>query len=514
MKKLDVVFINPGNSKEIYQGLAEDYSAVETPTWSLLLAESCRSVGYNVAILDMLAERMTSTQAVERLKELNPRLICFVVYGQNPNSGTVNMSGTIKTATALKDAGVQIPIGLVGSHVQSLPYEVLNTETSIDIGFTNEGVYALRNLLSQEFNLDNIEELTDVKGIGFRKDGEAFLTEPEAIVPQSKMDEDLPGYAWDLLPYDKKPLDLYRAHFWHAEYQHERRTPFAAIYTSLGCQFSCSFCMINIINRNDNDPIGVASNYSKMRFWSPEFIIKEFDKLVEMGVETLRISDEMFLLNRRYYVPLCKLLKERGYGDKLSMWAYSRIDTIRDPENLKLVREAGIKWLCLGIESADRKVRLEVTKGKFEDVDIQEVVKKVHDADIEIIANYLVGLPGDTHETMQKTLDLGLELNTLAWNMYAAMALPGSQLYSDARSQGLELPADYAGYSFHSYNTKPLPTFSLAPEEILRFRDEAFVKYHTHLPFLEKIESKYGTIARRNIEEMTKIRLKREILGD
>ena len=147
-------------------------------------------------------------------------------------------------------------------------------------------------------------------------------------------------------------------------------------------------------------------------------------------------------------------------------------------------------------------------------MDIQEVVKKVHDADIEIIANYLVGLPGDTHETMQKTLDLGLELNTLAWNMYAAMALPGSQLYSDARSQGLELPADYAGYSFHSYNTKPLPTFSLAPEEILRFRDEAFVKYHTHLPFLEKIESKYGTIARRNIEEMTKIRLKREILGD
>ncbi len=69
--------------------------------------------------------------------------------------------------------------------------------------------------------------------------------------------------------------------------------------------------MINVLNRNDDAPIGVAGNYSKMRFWSPDFIINEFDKLVDMGVRTLRISDEMFLLNKKYYVPLCeKLLKE------------------------------------------------------------------------------------------------------------------------------------------------------------------------------------------------------------
>tara|TARA_R100000008_G_scaffold65035_1_gene42044 strand:- start:94 stop:912 length:819 start_codon:yes stop_codon:yes gene_type:complete len=272
--------------------------------------------------------------------------------------------------------------------------------------------------------------------------------------------------------------------------------------------------MINILNRNDNDPVGVASNYSKMRFWSPEFIITEFDKLVQMGVKTLRISDEMFLLNRKYYVPLCKLLKERGYGDILSMWAYSRVDTVAKPELLKLVREAGIKWLCLGIESGDKTVRLEVTKGRFEDVDIREVVKRVHDADIEIIANYLFGLPGDSHETMQKTHDLGKELNTIAWNAYAAMALPGSLLYREAIEAGHELPSDYAGYSFHSYNTKPLPTEYLQPAEILKFRDDAWHDYHTSEKFLERIEERYGTIARDNILEMTKIKLKRKILGD
>ena len=290
---LDVLFINPGNHKKIYQELSKDYSAIETPTWSLLLAESCRSVGYNVAILDTCAERLTDKQSVERIKEANPRLICFVVYGQNPNSGTVNMSGTVALASAIKKANVEIPIAVVGSHTQALPYETLEKEQDIDIVFTNEGVYALRNLLEQE-NLADVSMLKNIKGIGYRRKGEVVLTPAERIVPQERMDLDLPGYAWDLLPFKEKPLDLYRAPMWHAEYIEEIRTPYAALYTSLGCMFKCSFCMINILNRNDNDPIGVASNYAGMRFWSPEFIIKEFDKLVEMGVKTLRISDEMF----------------------------------------------------------------------------------------------------------------------------------------------------------------------------------------------------------------------------
>jgi len=512
MKELDVLFINPGNHEEIYQSLANKYSAIETPTWALLLAQSCRSVNYNVEILDASAERLSLDQAVERIKQKNPRLICFVVYGQNPNAGTVNMSGTAKLASAVKADGIKTPIAVVGSYVQSLPIKTLEDEASIDIVFANEGIYAIRNLLKE--NLNDITKLEHVKGIGFRKEGKPFLTEPERIVPQDRMDIDLPGYAWDLLPYRNKPLDLYRAPMWHADYIEENRTPYAAIYTSLGCTFKCSFCMINIINRNDNDPIGVAANYSTMRFWSPEFIIKEFDKLFEMGVKTLRISDEMFLLNQKYYVPLCKLLKERNKNNDLNMWAYSRIDSVRKPENLKLIREAGIKWLCLGIESGEKKIRLQATKGHFEDIDIRDVVKMIHDADIEIIANYLYGLPGDTHETMQNTFDLSLELCTLAWNAYAVMALPGSQLYKEAVKKNVDLPKDYAEFSFHSFNTKPLPTEYLKPSEILRFRDEAWSKYHSHLPFLDKVEKKYGKAARTNIENMTKVKLKRKILGD
>ena len=138
---------------------------------------------------------------------------------------------------------------------------------------------------------------------------------------------------------------------WHAEYDFEKRSPYASIQTNMGCVFKCDFCMINLINRNDTEEIEVAGRYNSMRFWSTDFIIKEFIKLIDIGVETIRIVDEMFLLNPKYYIPLCEKLAVINKNDKLRMWSYSRIDTVKRPEVLKLIRKAGIKWLCLGIES-------------------------------------------------------------------------------------------------------------------------------------------------------------------
>ena len=423
-----------------------------------------------------------------------------------------NMRGAVDIANFLKLNNIKQPISFIGSHVQALPIETLKKENCIDFAFTNEGVYALRNLL--KLNNFSSDELKNIKGIVYRENKKIIMTLPEKVVPTERMDIDLPGYAWDLLPYKKRPMDLYRAPMWHAEYDIEKRSPYASLQTSLGCVFKCNFCMINVLNRNDTQEIGVAGNYSKMRFWSPDFIIKEFDKLIKMGVKTIRIVDEMFLLNPKYYVPLCQKLAERNKDDSLRMWSYSRIDTVKRPEILKLVRKAGIKWLALGIESGDKSVRLEVAKGKFEDVDVKEVIKKVHDADINVMANYIFGLPGDTKETMKKTYDLSIELCTAGWNTYAAMALPGSQLYKNAIEKKQKLPDSYEGYSFHSYETLPLTTDTLTAEEILEYRDKSFKNYHTYNFFLKKIKEKFGKKASENIVEMTKIRLKRKILGD
>ena len=505
-KQLDAVFVNADSSAAAYQGLAAKFAAIEPPTWSLLLANSMRAVGYSVALIDATAENLSHEQTVQRIIELNPRLVVFVVYGQNPNSGTINMVGNTECVALLKETAPNMKTCFVGSHTSALPLEVLRIP-AIDIILLNEGVYALRNLLACNFD----EDLRTIKGIGHKRDGKPTLNTPEIVVPIEKMDIDLPGYAWDLLPMREKPLDLYKAHFWHTEYKQHNRTPFAAIYTSLGCRFKCDFCMINIVNRVDND-LNVASSHSpNMRFWSPEFILTEFEKLAGMGVEHIRISDEMFFLNQRYFEPLLEVLVDRGLN--LKMWSYTRIDTVRE-RYLELFKKAGINWLALGIEAGNREVRREVSKGTFQLEDISSVVKLVQQHDIGVAANYIFGFPEDTFDTMQQTLDLALELNTEMANFYPFQALPGSPLYVKAKAEGWRLPDTYQGYGFLSYEATPMATKFVSAADVVRFRDNAWQKYHENPSFLSLIEGRFGILAKEGIQELSQIKLKRKILGD
>jgi anaerobic magnesium-protoporphyrin IX monomethyl ester cyclase len=508
---MDALFVNPDSSLKAYQDLAKVYSAIEPPTWALLLAESCRSKNFNVGIMDCDAEKLTISDSLSRIELLKPRLIIFVVYGQNPNSGTTSMIGALALAREIKNSLGNIKICFVGSHTSALPMEVLS-QNCVDLVLLNEGVYALHNLLKSNL----ADDLSSIKGIGYKKRGPGGFLIPtlnptQSVVPQDKMDEDLPGYAWDLLPYHSKPLDLYRSHFWHAEFNHEKRTPFAAIYTSLGCSFACDFCMINIVNRIDNHENISAADSKGMRFWSPEWVKREMKKLADLGVKTLRISDEMFFLNRKYYNPILENVIAEDFG--FNMWTYSRIDTVRR-EALDLFKRAGVNWLALGVEAGNQMVRQEVSKGSFKEVNIRDVCKTISNADINIISNYIFGFPEDTHETMQETLDLALELNTEMANMYPCQALPGSPMYYTAKRNGWALPDSYEGYAFLSYESQPLPTKHLSASEVLRFRDDAWKKYFTNSTYLELVERRFGLQEKSNVEDMASIQLKRKLLGD
>ena len=159
------------------------------------------------------------------------------------------MSGATRLARYIKDNGDGQCIGFIGSHVQALPKETLENEDAIDFVFLNEGVYSLHEILKRKaFNLPALE---NISGLAVKTDGGIAFTGPPIVVPQDKLDIDMPGYAWDLLPYREKPLDLYRSPYWHAQYNDKLRSPYAAIQTSIGCQFKCSFCMINLINKDD-----------------------------------------------------------------------------------------------------------------------------------------------------------------------------------------------------------------------------------------------------------------------
>jgi radical SAM superfamily enzyme YgiQ (UPF0313 family) len=483
--------------------LNNDYTAIETNIWAGLLANAVRHE-HSVAIYDLEVEKPSKEEFYDKVKDYNPKLVLFVVTGQNPNASTAAMDGATRSSSIL---GPEFKIAFVGPHVNALPIETLERHPEIDIVFTNEGVYALKNVLKT--NLRDTE-LSGINGIAYRDEsGDIRINAPERTVPQELLQQDLPGVAYDLMP----SLDQYRTSAWHANYINEDRSPFASIYTSLGCIFKCEFCMINIINRTDNDPNKASSSFNKFRYWEPEFTIKQLDYLADKGVKQIKIADEMWVLKPKHFEKLCDLIIERGYD--FNFWAYSRIDTVK-PEYLEKLKAAGVNWLALGIEAGNQDIRREITKGRFEDINIRDVVKMIQDADISVCANYIFGLGHghDNWDTMQETLNLALELNAEYSNMYCATSLPGSPLYLKAKRENWELPKEYSEFGFLSYDHVPSRTYNLESKDVLAFRDYAFHAISENPRFLNKVQNKFGDKAVENIKQMTKIKLQRKLLNE
>ena len=498
-KQLDILFIHPNASKRIYQDLAKDFSAIEPPIWAGMLTSHCLARGFGAEILDCEAFHLTEEESAQKVKEYNPRVACLVVYGQQPSASSQNMAGAVALADEIKRLAPDLKIVFVGGHIAALPSEVLKNHSSIDFVCQNEGVYTISTLLKTNLN----DDLEKVLGLGFRKDGGIVLNPPSPIVAKADLPVDLPGIAWD-----KLPIKNYRTALWHSYPNGSKRQPFAALYTSLGCPMKCSFCMINIINRQENE---FSDGSAVFRYWDPEHIIKQFDFFAEQGITNIKIADELFVLNQNHFMKLCQLIIERGY--KFNIWCYSRVDTVKEVY-LDTLKKAGVNWLALGIESGNTRVRKDVTKGRFEDVDIRDVVRKIREHGINVIANYIFGLPEDDLESMQTTLDLAIEMNTEEANFYSAMAYPGSPLYGQARQAGWKLPQTYAAFSQHSYEAQPLPTKYVAAEQVLAFRDKAWMAYHTHPKFLDLLKEKFGQVAVDETLRSTQIKLKRKILED
>ncbi len=99
---VDVCFVVPSSAKKAYQNLANVYSAIEPPTWALLLAKSLKKKNYESVILDFDADPKEKGEAIKEIANTNPKLVIFVLYGQNPNSGTTMMIGACELAEHLK----------------------------------------------------------------------------------------------------------------------------------------------------------------------------------------------------------------------------------------------------------------------------------------------------------------------------------------------------------------------------------------------------------------------------
>ena len=158
---------------------------------------------------------------------------------------------------------------------------------------------------------------------------------------------------------------------------------------------------------------------------------------------------------------------------------------------------------------------MEISKGSFKDVRVDEIVHSIQDAGMYVLGNYIFGFPEDTLETMQETLDMAIELNTEHANFYACTALPGSALYYQAKANGWYVPdslSQASEFAFLAYDHVPLPTNHIDAKTVLKFRDSGWNKYFSNPKYLELVDQKFGEVAVKNIKEMSSVKLRRKIL--
>ncbi len=486
-KKIDVVLVKVNNRKKVFQALGKDLSGIEPPLWMILTAAYLRKQGLHVSVIDAEAENLDMDETIVRVQKYHPWLVSVVVSGTNPSASTINMTGAGQFLRQFKSVCPDVLTSISGLHASALPQRTMQEEAA-DFLIEGEGFTAMYQL-TEAIKQGRIKDsLAGIQGLWYRREGKVLSNERAPNIADLG---ELPMPAWDLLPMDK-----YRAHNWHCFSHIEERSPYAVIYTSLGCPFKCSFCCINTLFGKPG-----------IRYRPPRQVVEEIDFLVKnYGIKNVKVLDEIFILKWDHVEEICDGLIALGHD--LNLWVYGRVDTVK-PHMLAKMKKAGINWIAYGFESGSKKVRDGVSKGRFDESQIKNIVQMTHEAGIEIVANFIFGLPDDDLETMQETLDLAKELNCAYANLYCAMAYPGSQLYADALKQGVELPSEWNGYSQFSENCLPLATKHLSSGQVLKFRDQAFNDYYKDPRYLARIQDKFGAPAVENIKQMCSVQLKR-----
>jgi len=484
---IDLVLVNPGARAGMYGELGSSYSGIEPPLWCALTAAFIRERGYSVRIIDAEAENIGPEETAARIQEYNPLLAGFVVLGAaNPSaSSTPKMTAASEAAASLHRKAPRIKKFFSGLHSSALPERTLKEEAT-DFVCQGEGFFTILRLLEALKSAPE-QRYSEIPGLWYCQNGNTISNPPATLI---NLDE-LPFAAWDLLPMEK-----YRAHNWHCFADMTKRQPYAVIYTSIGCPFNCHYCNIHAL----------YNHKPRIRFRSPEKVVAEIDFLVKnYNIKSLKIIDELFAFQEDRVNRICDLIIQGGYD--LNIWSYARVDTVTETM-LKKMKQAGINWVAYGFESASEEVRQGMSKKTKEDT-TRRAIEMTKNAGINIIANFIFGLPEDNTETMQQTLAMAKEFNFEYVNFYTAMAYPGSQLYEDAVRDSIKLPEKWHGYGQYSEETLPLPTKYLTAAEVLHFRDRAFEEYLSNSKYLAMIREKFGAEAVEHIRGLLNHRIKR-----
>lgn len=485
-----LVLVTVNNRKGLYASTADELAAVAPNIQMGLLTAYIKSRNIEVVQIDSEWLKLSIEELIDLVNEYDPLLFGIICTGANPSSSTMTMSGIIdfckKAAGKLNN---EMKCFVWGAHPTVLPERTLR-ETGVDFVIRGEGFQAIEDLYN---TLKCDDDVDKIAGLSYTRktngNGKTEYTHNEDAVLVKDLDI-LPDIDWNSM----NPLK-YKAHNWHCFGDINGRSPYAVLWTSFGCPYQCSFCSINNL-------------FGKrvQRFRSVDRVIQEISLLVEkFNVKHIKILDELFVVKPSRIEAFCDKLEEKGYD--LNMWAYARVDTV-NKHLLRRLKKVGMNWISYGFETATPETLKDIHKGATKER-AEEVIKMTKEEGLNICADVMFGLWEDDNEAMERTYEFLVRYNFEWANVYPVFAYPGTPLFN-----GEKTAVNWNTYSLYGYDCEPMGTKYLTPKEVLKFRDEAFVRYHGRPEYLRMIESKFGVETKEHILRMLKVPLKRRLLED
>ena len=339
-----------------------------------------------VKLIDALAEGWNWKDFENYINDYRPDLTVI-------ETSTPSFENDKKSFEIIKKSGSKLM--MVGTHPSVFPKDVLKN-CPVDVVGIGEFDYTVADVIN------NFKDLKKVKGIAYKVNKKIIINKPRALIKNL-----------DALPFPARHyLDI-------SKYRESNttKTPFARILSSRGCTGRCIFCVWNSVLFQ-----------RRFRARSAQNVISEIEFLIDKyGVKYVYIDDDTFTIDKKRVIDICRLMKKRKINKKISWGTLSRIDTI-DSEMLKEMKEAGCDMIVYGIESGSQEILNNMKKGITINK-IREVIKETKKNGIRVHATFMFGAPGETKETIRKTIEFAKELDPDTAQFPICMPYPGTEFY-------------------------------------------------------------------------------------
>lgn len=411
---------------------------VWTTTWPpISLTESAAVLqqrGHEVRVNDCSVEGVDKDKLKEIVRDFSPDLLVM-------NSTTPSLNFDMTIPGLVKEALPDVKIAAFGIHAGTLPDETFAMSDALDFIVRGEPEMTIADLTD---SLANGSDPTTIQGLSSRSNGSIVHAPTRDFI---KDINELPHPAWDLVDLDNYTLPF-----------SGRR--FLMVTTARGCPYKCTYC--------------VAQSYYgfKIRMRKPRVIVDELVHLRDnYGVEDFFFWSESFTIVKAAIKKLCREVLDRDL--KIRWVCNSRVDNI-DLELLQLMKAAGCWMISYGVESGDQQMLDSIKKDITLD-QIREAIRLTRKVGFQIAGHFVLGLPGETKETLRKTYDFACTLDLDYAQFYCASPWPGSEFYKEAKAKGWLASENWSDYE----QDKSVTNYpALSAVEITEFRDWASRRFY------------------------------------